>query len=190
MTPPCSSFPDVSDIVALALAEDLGVSPERFAPHVVGSPDLLARDVTSASAVGLDAHFSGHIVCREDAVVAGLPVVAAVYDALSSAAGLFDPVEVFPLVAEGARVKAGTPVAEIEGVAAAVLAGERTALDFLMLLSGIATETARWVRMRRARPRRLRHAQDDARACARCRSTQCAWGAARTIARACSTWCS
>ncbi len=78
-------------------------------------------------------------------MVAGLPAVAAVYETLSRSAGLFDPIEVFPLVAEGARVKAGTPVAEIEGVAAAVLVGERTALDFLMLLSGIATETARWV---------------------------------------------
>ena len=138
--------PDVHDIVALALAEDLGVSPDRFAPHVLGVPDLLARDVTSSSAIGLDALFAGHIVCREDAVVAGLPVVAAVYEMLSSAAGLFDPIEVFPLVPEGACVKAGARVAEVGGVAAAVLAGERTALDFLMLLSGIATETARWVR--------------------------------------------
>lgn len=139
------ALPDVTEIVALALAEDLGVPLERFLPGAGGSADLLDRDVTSASAIGLDAHFAGHLVCREDAVVAGLPVVAVVFDALSSAAGLFDPIEVFPLVAEGARVTAGTTVAEVSGVAAAVLAGERTALDFLMLLSGIATETARWV---------------------------------------------
>jgi len=138
-------LPDITDIVALALAEDLGVSPERFTNRVVGAPDLIERDVTSASTVGLDARFAGRIVCREDAIVAGLPVVAAVFEALSSASGLFDPIEVFPLVSEGTHVKAGTPVAEIEGVAAAVLIGERTALDFLMLLSGIATETARWV---------------------------------------------
>jgi nicotinate-nucleotide pyrophosphorylase (carboxylating) len=138
-------FPDVTDIVALALAEDLGVSPGRFAPGAVGSPELLERDVTSFTAIGLDGHFAGRIVCREDAVLAGLPAVAAVYDTLSRSAGLFDPIEVFPLVAEGIRVKAGTPVAEVAGVAAAVLAGERAALDFLMLLSGIATETARWV---------------------------------------------
>ena len=43
-------------------------------------------------------------------------------------------------------MNAGTPVLEIEGIAVAVLAGERTALDLLMLLSGIATETARWVK--------------------------------------------
>ena len=138
-------LPDVSDIVALALAEDLGVAPERFAPHIAGSADLLAQDATSFSAIGTDRRYRGRVVAREEAVVAGLPVVAAVFEALSAAAGLIDPVEVFPLVAEGTRVKAGTPVLEIEGVAIAVLAGERTALDFLMLLSGIATETARWV---------------------------------------------
>ncbi len=138
-------LPDVHDIVALALAEDFGVEPARFAPHAAGSLSLLERDVTSATAIGFDARFTGRIVCREDAVVTGLPVVAAVYETLSLAAGLTDPIDVFPLVAEGSRVKAGTAVAEIEGLAVAVLAGERTALDFLMLLSGIATETASWV---------------------------------------------
>lgn len=138
-------LPDITDIVAAALAEDLGVPAEAFLPGAGGSPDLLTRDVTSSSALDADAHFAGRIVCREEAVVAGLPVVAAVFDALSSAAGLFDPVDVFPLVAEGSRVAPGTAVAEVEGPAAAVLVGERTGLDFLMLLSGIATETFRWV---------------------------------------------
>ena len=102
------------------------------------------------------------IVARQACVVAGLPVVAEVYDALSAAAGLVDPVEVFPLVAEGARVRGGTAVAEVEGVAAAVLAGERTALDFLMQLSGIATQTARVGRGGAGPLRRLRHAKDAA----------------------------
>jgi nicotinate-nucleotide pyrophosphorylase (carboxylating) len=137
--------PDVSDIVALALAEDLGVAPERFAPHASASPDLLARDVTSFSAIGLGARFTGHVVSREEAVVAGLPVVETVCSMISASAGLFEPIEVFPLVAEGARVRPGQAVLEIEGVAVAVLAAERTALDFLMQLSGIATETSRWV---------------------------------------------
>jgi nicotinate-nucleotide pyrophosphorylase (carboxylating) len=139
------TLPDITDIVALALAEDLGVSPERFLASAPGDTRLLARDVTSFAAVGLDARFAGRIVARQEAVVAGLPVVAAVFEALGRASALFEPIEVFPLVAEGARVSLGTPVLEVEGVAAAVLAGERTALDFLMLLSGIATETARWV---------------------------------------------
>jgi len=139
------NLPDSSDVIAAALAEDLGVESERFGPGAEAGTDILERDVTSASVVGLDAHFSGTIVAREACTVCGLPVAASVFETLSGAAGLFEPVEVFPLVAEGARVKPGTPVAEVEGLAVAVLAGERTALDFLMILSGIATETARWV---------------------------------------------
>jgi len=139
------TLPDVGDIVTLALAEDLGVAPERIAPGALASHELLERDVTTSSVVGPDALFGGHIVAREGCVVCGLPVVGAVYERLSAAAGLFEPVEVFPLVAEGARVDAGTPLVEIGGVALAVLAGERTVLDFTMMLSGIATETARWV---------------------------------------------
>ena len=138
-------LPDVSQIVALSLAEDLGVPAARFLAGAPESALVLARDVTTFSAIGLDAHFAGRVVARQDAVVCGLPVVAAVFDALSAATGLFDEVEVFPLVAEGSHVSAGTAVLEVEGVAAVVLAAERSALDFLMLLSGIATETARWV---------------------------------------------
>ena len=138
-------LPDISQIVALALAEDLGVPAARFLAGAPASTLVLARDVTTFSAIGIDAHFTGRVVARQDAVVCGLPVAAAVFDALSTAAGLFDEVEVFPLVAEGSHVSAGTPVLEVDGVAAVVLAAERSALDFLMLLTGVASETARWV---------------------------------------------
>ncbi|MGV8083323.1 MAG: carboxylating nicotinate-nucleotide diphosphorylase [Coriobacteriia bacterium] len=139
------TLPDIRDVVATALAEDLGVSPRLFLAGAPPRHGLLDHDVTSSSVLDADAWFAGRIVARQDAVVAGLPVVADVYEALSSAAGLHMPVEVFPLVAEGTWVKPGTAVAEIEGSATAVLAAERTALNLLMTLSGIATETARWV---------------------------------------------
>jgi nicotinate-nucleotide pyrophosphorylase (carboxylating) len=139
------SLPDIRDIVALALAEDLGVSPSCFAASASPDPSLLARDVTGFAAIDADARFSGRIVVRGPAVVAGLSVAAAVFEAFSASVGLFESIEVFPLVAEGARVDAATSVMEVEGVATAVLAAERTALNFLMMLSGIATETARWV---------------------------------------------
>jgi len=138
-------LPQIDQIVASALAEDLGVVAERLTASSQPGLDILTRDVTSASVVGFDAQFAGTITARSECVVCGLPVANAVFETLSHAAGLFDPIEVFPLVAEGTRVAAGTAVAEVEGMAAAVLAGERTALDFLMVLSGIATETARWV---------------------------------------------
>lgn len=137
--------PDFDPIVAAALAEDFGVSPEAFAPGATPDPSLLERDVTSHAVIGMDAGFSGRVVARQECVVAGLPVAAAVFERLSRSAGLFDPVEFFPLVPEGARVGTGTAVAEVDGLAVAVLSAERTALDFLMVLSGIATCAAEWV---------------------------------------------
>ena len=144
------SLPDVSAIVALALAEDLGVRPSDITAGVTG--EMLARDVTSDSTLAEGARFTGAIVAREPLVVAGLPVAERVWSTLAE--GSFPPstpameagaLEVFPLVAEGAHVEAGTRVAEVSGSARVILAGERTALNFLMVLSGIATETARWV---------------------------------------------
>jgi nicotinate-nucleotide pyrophosphorylase (carboxylating) len=140
-------LPPTDDIVALALAEDLGVSPARFRrgvrPAEDGEAPLLRRDVTTSAVLPPDAAFFGRVVAREACVVCGLHVLAQVYEMLTDAAGT-EPVEVFPLVAEGAGVKSGEPVAEVSGSALAVLAGERVALDFLMVLSGIATEARRW----------------------------------------------
>lgn len=137
-------LPAIDDIIISALAEDLGVSAERLAPGANGH-DLLGRDVTGASTLPEDAVFAGAITARESCVVAGLPVAAFVFELLADAVGLGDAVDVFPLVAEGTRVEPGTAVAEIEGSARLVLAAERTALDFMMILAGIATETALWV---------------------------------------------
>lgn len=136
-------LPRHDDVVAAALAEDLGVPAERLLGGL-SDPALLDRDVTSAVSLGADAPFEGVVVARAEGVVCGLPVVESVYAMLSRAAGLAEPVEVFPLVAEGTAVAPGSRVAEITGPARAVLAGERTALDLLMLLSGIATEARRW----------------------------------------------
>jgi nicotinate-nucleotide pyrophosphorylase (carboxylating) len=138
-------LPDVQSIVASALAEDLGMDSSRFAPAAAPAPEILLCDVTTSATIAPDVHFAGSIVPREACIVCGLPVAAIVFETLSHTAGLFEPVEFFPLVAEGSRVDAGTPVAEVSGLARAVLAAERTALDFTMVLSGIATETSRWV---------------------------------------------
>jgi nicotinate-nucleotide pyrophosphorylase (carboxylating) len=136
--------PDTREIVALALAEDLGVDASWFLDAPPGLPEVLSRDVTTWSLVAPQTRFEGRIVAREPGVVCGMPVVAAVYDALCVAAGVPDAVEVFPLLTEGSSVSAGSPVAEVAGPMVAVLAGERTALDFLMILSGIASEARRW----------------------------------------------
>lgn len=137
--------PPSDDLLATALAEDLGVTVDRILNPAPGAAPLLARDATSAATVPAGTLFAGRIVSRDAGVICGLPLVARVFELLTSAAGT-DPVECFPLVAEGADVRSGTAVMEIEGPADAVLAGERTALNLAMMLSGIASEARRWQR--------------------------------------------
>jgi nicotinate-nucleotide pyrophosphorylase (carboxylating) len=132
-------LPPIDGIVAAALAEDLGVEPGAIlAPEA----PVLQRDVTG-SLLPLTARFSGVVRARSAGRVCGLPVAVRVFGLLAAASGL-DPLECFPLCAEGAEVRAGAAVLEVDGPARLVLAGERTALDFLMALSGIATVAARW----------------------------------------------
>lgn len=133
-------LPECDAILRSALAEDLGVTPEAMSEP---DPALLGRDVT-CSLLEVEARFSGAIAVRRDAVVAGLPLLERGYRVLEAAAGCGTHVEVTPLVAEGARVSSGDRLAEISGPARTVLAGERSVLNLLGILSGIATETARW----------------------------------------------
>ncbi|MRS12797.1 MAG: carboxylating nicotinate-nucleotide diphosphorylase [Actinobacteria bacterium] len=135
-------LPPIDDLVARALAEDLGVATERVLT-ARGDSSLLMRDATS-SALALPDPFCGAIVAREAGVVCGLPVAARAFEMLAEASGT--NVECFPRVAEGADVRAGERVLEVEGDARAVLAAERTALNLLMVLSGIASEARRWQR--------------------------------------------
>lgn len=132
-------LPPIDEIVAAALAEDLGVEADAL---LTLTPGLLDRDVTG-SLLPAGATFSGVVRAREDGVVCGLPVAARVFSMLAEAGGVDAP-DCFPLVSEGARVRGGDAVLEIEGDARVVLAAERTALDFLMVLSGIATRAASW----------------------------------------------
>jgi nicotinate-nucleotide pyrophosphorylase (carboxylating) len=136
---PAFRLPDVDAAVAAALAEDLGVAPEGVLGSAAG---LLDRDVTG-SLLPAHARFDGTVRTREAGVVCGLPVAQRVWQLLAAASG-FEAPECFPLVAEGAAVAAGQAVLEVSGDARVVLAGERTALDFVMVLSGIATRAARW----------------------------------------------
>lgn len=134
-------LPDTRAAVAAALAEDLGVEASALAPGA-GGEALLARDVTG-SLLPPGAAFAGVVRARAAGVVAGLPVAQHVWAMLAAAVGS-GTVDVFPLVAEGSRVDPGDAVLEVSGPARSVLAGERTALDIVMVLSGIATEARRW----------------------------------------------
>jgi len=139
------AVPPSDDLLAAALAEDLGVSPDRLTDAALAGADLLARDVTSAATVPADAVFRGQIVARDAGAVCGLPLVIRLFEMLA-AAGASEPVMCRMLVAEGADVAPGTAVVAVEGPARVVLAGERTALDLVMVLSGIASEARRWQR--------------------------------------------
>ena len=140
-------LPDPDRAIAEALAEDLGVSArELLGTSGAGAgAALLARDVTTSATVAAGEEFIGAVVARQAGVVCGLPVAERVWSMLAAVSGS-QTVEVFPLVPEGAHVEAGDAVLEVSGPAAVVLAGERTVLDFVMVLSGIATAAAVWQR--------------------------------------------
>ncbi len=130
------------DLIARALAEDLGIEPERL----TGTPDpgVLERDITSAACIPASLTFRGHVVAREEGVICGLRIASRTFEMLAGCVGEAAALDVEPLMEDGAAVAAGAAVMRVAGPARVVLAAERTALDFLMLLSGIATEASRW----------------------------------------------
>jgi len=119
---------DLDAFVRATLAEDLGE----------GLPGG-GHDVTSESVIPADARFSGVMDSRDAIVVAGLPIAAAFFRALDPA------VEIELLVQEGDRVAAGTALMRLAGKARALLTAERSALNTVQHLSGIATLTRAYV---------------------------------------------
>jgi len=97
-------------------------------------------DVTTLATVPADHHGLARLVTRSDGVVAGLGIAAAVFaERLGSSA------DVHALAADGDRVVAGQALLEVSGPTRELLTAERSALNLLTHLSGIATLTARWV---------------------------------------------
>ena len=92
-------------------------------------------DVTSRAVIPPDARARAHVVAREGGVLAGAQPAALTFRLVDSTLELrFE-------VAEGATVEAGEVVATVEGATRSILAAERTALNFLSHLSGVATAT-------------------------------------------------
>jgi len=133
--------PGLDAVVLSALAEDLGF--EAAAGADLRGAALLSRDVTTDSTIPASAHFGGTVAAREELVVAGLPYAERSWVLLAELASA-GPIRFEPLVSEGEKVAPGTALARIEGPASVVLGAERTALDFMMVLSGVATEARRW----------------------------------------------
>ena len=119
---------DLPSFIRTTLAEDLGE----------GLPGG-GRDVTSDSVIPADARFAGVMDSRDPITVAGLPVAEAFFRAL-------DPdMTVDLLVEEGAQVPAGTDLMHLSGNARAMLTAERSALNTVQHLSGIATMVRSYV---------------------------------------------
>lgn len=116
---------DVNWIVGNALREDLG------ADHV---------DVTSEATIPAEQNDTADLVAREGGVVAGLAVAAAVFESAGPDA------EVQLLLHDGDEIKRGDVLAVITGPTRTLLAAERTALNLLCRMSGVATHTRKWVR--------------------------------------------
>ena len=99
--------------------------------------DMPYGDVSTDSLFLGDETSSARLIAKENGIVAGLAVAARVFE-------LIDADTVFsPLVNEGEKVETGTIMAEISGKTAALLKAERTALNFLQRMCGIATKTRR-----------------------------------------------
>ena len=114
----------IDEAVHRALDEDLG----------------RAGDITSMATIPDATEAHATMVARQAGVIAGLPLAVATFRKLSP------DIRITAHVRDGAAVAKGTPVLTIDGPARAVLTGERTALNFVGRLSGIATLTAGYVR--------------------------------------------
>ncbi len=114
---------DLDAFVAATLAEDLGEG----------------GDITSAAVIPADARFTGVMDSREAIVVAGLPIAEAFFRKLDS------EVTIARLVEDGDRAPAGADLLRLAGNGRALLTAERSALNIVQHLTGIATLTRRYV---------------------------------------------
>jgi nicotinate-nucleotide pyrophosphorylase (carboxylating) len=115
---------DLDAFVRATLAEDLGPT---------------GTDVTSQSVIPADVRFDGTMDSRDAIVVAGLPIAVAFFKSLDPA------MEIEVLVEEGQQVAAGTDLMRLRGNARAMLTAERSALNTVQHLAGIATLTRQYV---------------------------------------------
>jgi nicotinate-nucleotide pyrophosphorylase (carboxylating) len=112
----------IADVVRRALEEDMG-----------------AGDATTEAVVPLGASARAHILARQTLVCAGLPIAERIFQALDPEITVTFPHN------DGSFVEPGAEIVQIKGNARAILTGERTALNFLAHLCGIATLTRRFV---------------------------------------------
>jgi nicotinate-nucleotide pyrophosphorylase (carboxylating) len=120
---------DALALVRTALDEDLG------------GPDGV--DVTTAATIPSSQASTAHVVARADGVLAGIPVIGIVVDEVARRLGA-RPLRVTLQRADGDHVRRGDVVTTLEGSTRVMLVAERTVLNIVCRLSGVATHTARW----------------------------------------------
>ncbi len=113
---------EIIEHIRLALKEDIG-----------------AGDATTNSIVPADALMNGKIIAKQDGVVAGVEIARAVFHLLD------ESIQFDPLIQDGGRVESQVEVIRLGGRARPLLTGERTALNYLGRMSGIATLTKQFV---------------------------------------------
>jgi nicotinate-nucleotide pyrophosphorylase (carboxylating) len=118
-----SSKPDLHHVVAAALAEDLGESNV---------------DVTTSTIVDADLMGEALVIARKPGVLCGSDAAALVFEMIRPRS------DYLALVPDGTRLRAGDEIARVTGPLRSILIGERTALNFLQRMSGIATTTRRY----------------------------------------------
>lgn len=116
-----------------------GLDLDRFVRETLAEDFGEAGDVTSRAVIPAEARFTGLMASREPIVVAGLPLAEAFFRALDPA------VEIERLADDGNLVDAGARLLRLSGKARAMLTAERSALNIVQHLSGIATLTRRYV---------------------------------------------
>lgn len=106
-------------------------------PYILSAlrEDLTSEDVTTNAVMPNQCLGEVDLICKEDGIVCGLDVFARVFDLIDR------EVEVTIFVKDGDAVKAGEQMAKVRGDIRALLTGERTALNYLQRMSGIATYT-------------------------------------------------
>jgi len=120
---PLPAIFDLMDFIRRTLGEDLGQG----------------GDVTSKATIAEDARFTAEMNARQEIIVAGLEIAAGFFRAIDG------NVRIEQLIEDGARAHVGTVLMRLEGNARAMLAAERSALNTLQHLSGIATMTRTYV---------------------------------------------
>lgn len=116
------NLPSVDKLIDLAFSEDIGIG-----------------DITTESTIPSTQKGVGMLLAKSDGIIAGLPIVEQTFQRLDS--GL----EFRSFVDDGDAIDAGANIAEVTGTAKSILIAERTALNFLQRLSGVATLTAQFV---------------------------------------------